>query len=160
MKTIALDPRVQPEVRGFGFPVLTVTNAGIRVYPDAEAVTAAWKKAMDLGEFDDALVVDSNGMARQVRRVRVLGSIGPFFGFDRFLNRSMRVAFDFAGDPQPADIDAIRKRALREWRRWGAAGVDSEYSSQYTSRIRAVPDMRSLIAVLAEQFSGRFERTR
>jgi len=157
---MGLDPRVQPEVRELAFPVLMVSRPRIRVYADAEAATAAWKKAIDMGSFDDVLLVDSSGIARQAGKVRVLGSIGPFFGFDRFLARNMRIAFDFVEGPKPADITAIRRRAIREWRRWGGVNVDTDYSSQYINRLRAAPDMRSLIAVLAEQFGGRFERTR
>ena len=86
-----LDERVQPEVRNLKFPALLLTKSAVRVYPDPEALTAAWKKAVDRKRFDDALLVDSAGRARKVRTVRVLGNIGPFFGFDLYGNRSVRM---------------------------------------------------------------------
>ena len=53
-----------------------VCRRAVRVCPDPEALTAAWKKAVDRKRFDDALLVDSAGRARKVRTVRVLGNRG------------------------------------------------------------------------------------
>jgi hypothetical protein len=155
-----LDSRVQPEVRELEFPVLLLTKRWIRVYSDGEALTAAWKKAVDHGAFENALLVDSVGRARQVRRVHILGNIGPFFGFDCYLNHSVRIGYEFTGEWERADLEAIRSRVLRHRRDPNFDDVDETYSTEYESRLRQSRDIRSLITVLAEQFTARFERTR
>jgi hypothetical protein len=159
-KMKSLDPRVQPEIRDLEFPALLLTKRWIRVYADAEALTAAWKRAVDSGAFDDALLVDSRGRARPVRRVRVLGHIGPFLGFDWYFNRSVRIAYEFAGVWERADLEAIRSRVLRQWRSPGFDDVDPTDPPGYESRLQQARDVRSLIAVLAEQYTANFERTR
>src|SRR5213595_1296808 len=111
----SLDPRVQPELRELEYPALVLTQRWIRVYPDAEALSAAWKRAVDRGRFKDALLVDSRGRARPVRRAKILGHIGPFFGFDVYLNRHVRIAYEFEGDWDRADLEAIRSRVVGQW---------------------------------------------
>jgi len=140
------------------FPALLLTDRWIRVYPDAEALSAAWKKAVDRGAFNGALLVDSAGRARRVRTARALGSIGALCGFDVFLNRSMRIEYEFSGGWEPTDLEALRSRALKQWHK--LEGADPDYAKEYERTLSAARDVRTLIRVLAEQFSGRFERTR
>ena len=156
-----LDERVQPELRDLRFPALLLTKSTVRVYPDPEALTAAWKKAVDRMRFNDALLVDSAGRARKVRTVRVLGNIGPFFGFDLYGNRSVRIAYEFAGDWERVDLDAVRSSVVRQWRRPEFEGdVDPRYAKAYEHRLQQAADARSLIAALAEQYTASLERTR
>jgi hypothetical protein len=155
-----LDDRVQSDLRDLEYPALLLTKTTVRVYPDPGSLTAAWKKAVDRKHFDNALLVDSSGRARRIRTVRVLGSIGPFFGYDLFGNRSLRVAYEFAGDWEDADLDGIRSRVVPHWRRPDIGDVDSRYATAYERQLRDAPDSRSLIEALAEQYSAKFERTR
>jgi hypothetical protein len=152
------DTRIQLELRELEFPVLLVTERWIRVYLDVEAATAVWKKAIDRRAFDGGLLVDSSGRARRINTVRPLGSIGWFGGFDVFLNRSMRIEYVFAGGWEAADLGALRTRALRQWHKLQDA--DPHYERKYDSALAGARDVRTLIRVLAEQYSGSFERTR
>ena len=92
---------IQPELSETVFPVLVITKRWIRVYEDAWALTAVLQKAVKKRSFDDSTLVDSQNRLRKVRTLHIVGPIGPFFGFDIFLNRSLRVTYEFSGDGWP-----------------------------------------------------------
>jgi hypothetical protein len=150
---------IQPEIESLQFPAMLFNKSRLRVYSDAEALSAAWKRAVELGLFDDSLLVESSGKARGVRTVKIVGSIGPFFGFDLYLNRSMRIHFVFEGEWEPANVESIRERALKQWHKNSdAAGQD--YAIEFERRLREAGDVESIIQVMQEQFEHQFERKR
>ncbi len=150
--------RVQPELQELAFPVLLAASKWIRVYSEPRAMTSAWKKAVDQDNFARAILVDSNGRARRVKNVHVVSSIGPFFGFDLFLNRSMRIEYDFEGEWEQADLKTLRARAKQQWLR-ASSSFDPDFAAEFERKLDGASDFRKLIAVLASQFSGQFERT-
>ena len=150
---------IQSELSEAVFPVLLMTKRWIRVYADAWALTAVWQKAVKKKSFDDSMLVDSQNRSRTVRTLHIVGSIGPFFGFDIFLNRSMRVTYEFSGGWVAADLGEVGSRALGQWRSFSDA-TDPDYASDFEKRLLAAPDTVSLIRILSEQYSDHFERTR
>ena len=126
---------------------------------DAWALTAVWQKAVKKRSFDDSTLVDSQNRLRKVRTLHIVGPIGPFFGFDIFLNRSLRVRYEFSGGWMAADLGEVRSRALGQWRSFNAS-TDPDYANDFERRLLAAPNTVSLIRILSEQYSGHLERTR
>ena len=59
--------------------------------PTVDALTTCTKVALKNGYFDDLLIVDANGVGYQVKGARKLHGVGPFFGYNIFLNQRIKV---------------------------------------------------------------------
>jgi hypothetical protein len=90
-----------------------------------ETLTTATKVGLKKGSFDNMLIVGSDGKAVKIRNARKLHGIGPFWGYNIFLNQKIKVELVKDGDIFDISIDDVRNRVLqsfKKWHGWAARG--------------------------------------
>src|ERR1051325_1834880 len=73
------------------YPILGIVDGIIRVKKTAAELCTTLKGEVDAGSFDRMEIIDSNGDKFRVHDVKILGGIGPFWGYNIFLNRLVSV---------------------------------------------------------------------
>lgn len=118
------------------FPVLTFSGSVVYVMATADELTACKRGALKNGWFDDMLIVDAIGVGYQVRGARKLHGVGPFYGYNIFLNQTIKVELLTGGDPLPVSLDMIKARVLKsfkDWHGWEATGEVEDLTAKATA---------------------------
>lgn len=75
--------------------------------------------------FDDLLIIDSQGSGYRVRGADKLHGVGPFWGYNIFLNQRLRVQLNFTEGPISFSLDDVKglvERSFRHWNGWASRG--------------------------------------
>jgi hypothetical protein len=101
------------------YPVLCFSQGLARVKRSADALATCTKPALRKGGwYEDLLVVDSTGMALRVTGATKLHGVGPFWGYNIFLNQRIKVRPHVEGPPLQLSLEDVRRRVLDSFRRW------------------------------------------
>jgi hypothetical protein len=140
-KQIALD------ARSLAYPV-GVFGQGLVVRQDsAQQLTTATATGVKRGYFRNLEIVDATGAVYKIRRGEQVRGIGPFLGYNIFLNRTVEVRLFHDGDVGQMDVETLRshvRKALRSWDGW-AAGGDAE---EREAALAGASNVSDLIALL------------
>jgi hypothetical protein len=84
------------------------------VFParDADEVTHCSKGALKSDFFTGQLLVDSLGAVLKITGAKKLRGVGPFWGYNIFLNQRIEVQLISDSPPGRLDLDSIRERVL------------------------------------------------
>lgn len=126
-------------VRGMVFPA--------RSLDDARTCT---KTALTKGFFRRQLILDSEGRTVLVRDARKLHGVGPFWGYNIFLNQRVLVELDAEIGPQISLEEARSKvlSALRGPQQWDSADTHEDLVAHVT-QARSVA---ALVEVITEAY--------
>jgi len=130
------------------FPVLLFHPEYGMVVKDWDTLTTTTKVALTNKVFDNLLIVDSSGKAFRVNGARKLHGIGPFGGFNIFLNQKIRVEPNFAGEPSQMSLEALKKRVFQsfeEWHGWSSA-INFE---EMKERVRTATSIKEIFNALS-----------
>ncbi len=100
------------------FPVLCFWRHLFRIEKTAEAFTTTTKAGLKNRMFDNVLVIGSNSQAVRVKSARKLHGVGPFWGYNIFLNQRIKVELIFDGEPFQISVEDVRKRVLASFKQW------------------------------------------
>ena len=100
------------------FPVVCVYKGTIFTSKTLDALTRTTTAALRGGLFNGLHIVDSTGKEYTVKNAQKLHGIGPFWGFNVFLNRTVRVDIEIDDDPKMLSADEVRRLVLRDFRIW------------------------------------------
>ncbi len=100
------------------FPVVCFWRHLFRIETTAETFTTTTKAGIKNRMFDNVLVIGSNGQAVRVKSARKLHGVGPFWGYNIFLNQRIKVELTFDGEPFQMSVDDVRKRVLASFKQW------------------------------------------
>ena len=95
------------------FPVIAVRGPIARVYATPDDLLTCTRSALRRGWFHDLLLVDARGNGRRVREATRVGTVGPFWGIDIFLNQWLRVMLHFDGDSVVVPLSELKRYLLR-----------------------------------------------
>lgn len=145
--TVPSRPHEQEPLEALQFPVLCFSQNLVLVVSSQEELTTTNKAALRNGFFANLLLVGSNSVGAQVKGARKLHGIGPFGGFNLFLNQRIRVALEFAGPPFAVELDDVKQRvqaSFRNWHGWFSRG-DFEELQARLERAQSVAEIVSLL---------------
>ena len=103
--------------------------------------------ALKHGKLTDLLLVDATGMAVRVENAKKLHSVGPWRGYNIFLNQTIKVELNFAGEPFPISLVDFKHRLFRsfaDWHGWSAGNEVEELRAQI-ERATSVPEIFDLL---------------
>lgn len=118
------------------FPVIAVRGPIARVYATPNDLLTCTRSALRRGWFHDLLLVDARGNGRRVREATRVGTVGPFWGLDIFLNQWLRVMLHFDGDSVVVPLQELKRYLLL-----AVEGAPGRWDGG-----RSMSELRSLIA--------------
>lgn len=98
------------------FPVLRFGRGMVFPAIDQAQLTECTKTALQKGFFSGLILVDSDGKAWKIKTARKLHGIGPFLGFNVFLNQKIRVELIPEGEPFEMSAAELKARVLECFR--------------------------------------------
>jgi len=113
----------------------------------ADDLTQSTKAALRNGYFSGQLIVDSTGKALKVGGAKKLHGVGPFCGYNVFLNQRIKVELQLDGELSQVDLSQTRERvlkALRGSQGWDA-GDDADALIASVEQAKSISDIASII---------------
>jgi len=105
------------------YPVLRLSKGMIFPARNVEELTQCTMTALRNGFFNGLILIDSDGKKFRISGARKLRGVGPFFGFNIFLNQRVEVALMASGPEESVDTEEVRRPVLGALR--GKQGWDS-----------------------------------
>ena len=83
------------------FPVILIwpDKNCISVDRSCDDLTICTKLALRNGVFDNLIIVDSTGCAVRIKGAQKIQGVGPFWGYNIFLNQTIKIKFIVEGEP-------------------------------------------------------------
>lgn len=100
------------------FPVLHIYRGSLSPARSLELLTTTTSVALRKGFFDGLTIVDSLGKEAVVQQAKKLHGVGPFWGFNVFLNRTIRVELSLQETGRILGVEEVRALVLREFQVW------------------------------------------
>ena len=130
------------------FPVLCFSQNLALVTQTEEDLTTCSKVGLRNGYFDNLLLVDSSGRGVRVKGAKKLHGIGPFWGYNMFLNQTIKVELIVAGEPFKVSLEEVKERVLdsfKKWHGWEARGDFEELRERITNA-KTIPEIIRLLS--------------
>ena len=121
------------------YPVVCFWRHLFRIEKTSETLTTTTKAGIKNRMFDNVLVVGSNGHAIRVKSARKMHGVGPFRGYNIFLNQRIRVALEIDGEPFELTVDEVRKRILDSFKQWHGWQTRDDFDDLKASIENAAP---------------------
>ena len=130
------------------FPILCFEHDFYpRIKQDWDSLTTTTKAGLKNGLFDNLLMVDSQGMGIRVKNAKKLYGVGPFWGYNIFLNQRIKVELVFEGEPFHISVDEVRKYVLMSFERWHGWVTRGDFK-ELVSSIHKAQSIREIIELL------------
>ncbi len=103
--------------------------------------------ALRNGFFNDLFLIDSDGKALQISEARKLRGVGPFFGFNIFLNQRIQVALIASGHEKMVGVEEVRRlvlSAIRGKQKWNSAGGSDELVAN-VDRAQSISEIAAMV---------------
>jgi hypothetical protein len=97
------------------FPAILLYENELAVYENSYAFVTcgmADVRAGERGRFASATLIDSTGQLWHLRGAKVLHGVGPLWGWNLFLNRSVCVRPIITGGPHTTDLEFLRREVV------------------------------------------------
>lgn len=132
------------------FPVLSFSGPCLYVDSDFEKLTTCMKGALKDGYFEGLVIVDSRGLSLRVKNARKLRCVGPFRGYNIFLNQRIQVDLELDGEPFESTVDELRKRVLHSFSTRSAWKSRDDFH-ELKLRIKSSQTVEAIINVLTNK---------
>ena len=136
------------DVTALNFPVICFERGFVSIRRDWDKLTTTTTAGLRNGMYRDLLVVDSSGRSLRVKDARRVQGIGPFWGFNIFLNQRIRVELLTEGDLHQVTTDDVKSRVLKsfqEWKGWSSSDRFDELRER-TSSARSIPEIIQILS--------------
>lgn len=132
------------------FPVLRFVGGMVFPASSSDDARTCSKTALKKGFFRHQLIVDSEGTTAIVRGARKVRGVGPFWGYNLFLNQRILVALDAEIGPSMSLEEARSKvlRALRGPQRWDSADTYEGLVAEVTQ----APSVAALVEAITDAY--------
>ena len=100
------------DIDSLEYPVLVFSDGLVVPERSADELTRCTAHALSRRYFDGCIAADVTGRAIKIKTAHKLHGIGPFWGFNIFFNRRLRVSLVFDGDPFRMSLDEVRLRVM------------------------------------------------
>ena len=108
------------------FPVLCFSQNLVRVSQTVDALTTCSRPALRKGGYySNLFLVDSAGTGLRVTGAEKLHGVGPFWGYNIFLNRRIRVRLNIDNVSIMVRLAEVKQRVLNsfeQWHGWSSRG--------------------------------------
>lgn len=94
------------------YPVLRLSKGMIFPARNIDELDRCKMTALRSGFFNGLVLIDSDGRKLRVSGARKLRGVGPFFGFNIFLNQVVQIALTLVEPEQRADVEEVRRLVL------------------------------------------------
>jgi hypothetical protein len=134
------------------FPCLCLHKSTMFAVRSPDALTRTTAAALRGGLFDNLKIVDSTGAEHVVRSAQKLHGVGPFWGYNLFLNQRVRVALDVVPTAKTYTVDEVRKLVMgdfEKWRGWSSR-ADFEELESSVSRASSSAEILRLVTSAAQ----------
>ena len=136
-----------PSAPIIAFPALRASRDGTLDVVDNEVqLTTCSKLALRKGYFDGLAIYDSAGMKHQVEKATKLHGVGPFWGYDIFLDQRIMVRLLFRDGCKRVSTNDVRQVALRFLRKWGPSRGDYEELCRSVQEAGSISEILRLLA--------------
>jgi hypothetical protein len=133
----------------FNYPVIAFQKGGgYWIYRDSSSVVTANRTALKKGYLNDLLLVDSDGRAIKIESATKLHGVGPFFGFNIFFQRRIKVELKFKDAPFAVSPDEVRNWVFKSWKEFPIDESAGNFDER-KSRIEAASSVAEIIGILA-----------
>ena len=136
-------------VSAIKFPVLRFSQNLVGVQRAEDDLTTCTKVALKKGFFNEMLVLEESGKAYKVKGAKKLHGVGPFWGYNIFLNQMIKVELLFEGNPFQITVDEVKKRVLLSFKRrhgWSTRG-DFEELRERVKNAKSILEIIRLLSV-------------
>ena len=136
-------------VNAIKFPVLRFSQNLVGVERTEDDLTTCTKVALKKGFFDEMLVVEESGKSYKVKGAKKLHGVGPFGGYNIFLNQMIKVELLFEGNPFQINVDEVKRRVLLSFKKrhgWSTRGDFEELRE----RVKNAKGILEIIQLLSE----------
>ena len=151
------------------FPVVILYDDGdVAADETSHGLTICRKtdlKAGQSGRFARSTIIDSNSFAWRMDGAEKLNGVGPFWGYNLFLNQTVRVRPKILGEPKAATLQFIKSEigkrlqkpdALTITLKIGCATIDREVARALLPQVEQASSASHIInALLAADFPER-----
>jgi len=135
-------------IESLKYPALVFSRGMVFPARSADDLSLANRAALKNGYFSGQLIVDSTGKAVKIKDAKKLHGVGPFFGYNIFLNQRIKVELLPDGQPSQKDVGDVRDlvlKALRGNQGWNASGDYDELVAS-AERAKSISEIAGLIA--------------
>lgn len=118
------------------FPVLCFSQDIVSVSESADQLTTCSKVGLKKGYFRKLIIIDSAGALYKVNGAKKLCGVGPFWGYNIFLNQKIRVELSFKENPSPVSLQEVKNMvfmSFRKWHGWATRGDFEELNDKITN---------------------------
>ncbi len=137
------------------YPVLEFSKGMVFPARSVEDLEQCTKRALRNGFFKDLLLIDSGGKSLKITGAKKLRGVGPFFGFNVFLNQRIQVALTASGPEQIVGVEQVRRLVL------GAIRGKQEWNSmEHSDELVAIVDRAQSISEIAAAVTAAYYRPR
>ena len=137
------------------YPVLEFSKGMIFAARSVEELEQCTKPALRSGFFKDLLLIDSGGRSLKIAGARKLRGVGPFFGFNIFLNQKIQVALTTSGPERIVGVEEVRQLVLSAIR-----GKQEWSSMENSDELVAIVRRAQSISEIATAVTAAFYRQR
>ncbi|MFH1158851.1 MAG: hypothetical protein V1721_08275 [Pseudomonadota bacterium] len=99
-------------IESIKFPVICLQDKFLRIRLDMDSLITTTKAGLKNNYFSNLLIVDSNLCAFRIKSAKKLYGVGPFWGYNIFLNQKIKVELQFEGTPKKIPLNEIKQRIL------------------------------------------------
>jgi hypothetical protein len=111
-------------VDAIDFPILCFTQGIVFAKYNLESLSTCTTAALRYGYFDRMWFVDSSYSKFRVKSAGKLYGVGPFWGYDIFLNRRIRVQLTWETESHKLPLEEIKQsifKSFKNWHGWASA---------------------------------------
>ncbi|MES2930361.1 MAG: hypothetical protein V4665_01070 [Patescibacteria group bacterium] len=127
----------------FEYPIICFGKEVIAFFRNDSDLTVCTKKGKLY--FENAKIVDSKGDSFSIIAIHKVGTVGPFFGFDIFLNQRIKIKLQFKKDAKSLQLDEFKEKLLRHI--WGNKdNWDSD--GEINSRIKFIRNALTIAEII------------
>jgi hypothetical protein len=136
------------EPGALAYPVICFSQGIMVVEQTSSDLVTCTKTALKNGYFSDLVVVDSEGRSHRIRKAEKIRGVGPFWGYNVFLNQRIQVQLFEDEEIEQWSVDQTREKvlkSLRSWAGWDASGDLEELRSGISSA-RSYRDIAAILS--------------
>jgi len=100
------------------FPCLCIHKGTMFTVASHESLVTTTAAALRGGLFEKLKIIDSTGREFLVKTARKLHGVGPFRGFNIFLDQRIRVALEIEYGGRTCTTEEVRQIVFRDFKRW------------------------------------------
>jgi hypothetical protein len=135
------------------FPVLEFANGMVFFVGKEAGITECSSYALKRGFFSGLLLVDSTGRAVRVKGAKKLHGIGPFWGYNIFLNQRIKIELIPDGAPYITTVNELRKLILDAFRGKQEWSARSDFD-ELTHRAERAESIEQLVRIIGDAYQS------